>query len=450
MPFTPYPVYNLLMSDQHAAQDLLELSIPEAGDLDVLGGLGAHVGVGGLDGLEHASDLTGLGIVAGHVEDGGALELDDLLVVLTRELLSISGSGEGHSVVVAGGGATALGVEEGGATVRGDGEVTAELGGVALADELLDGEEEGDALAARELHGGGGVVDAILLSELHGAVAADVELAGHAVEGVGEAGHELGLDELRVATLELGVLLDGEGGGLHAEEVEVVAAGLDLDVGGAGLNHGAGVGNAGALHLEVGEALQLVVGERLGALQAERIPSVPGHRNTRTPAALDCPTAPRHPAPAARPRLRARTPATREAAAKAAAALPADSWTLETIFCMLQVVGAAFTATELRRGNQFSRNIACRGWGRAASLMPAQDPAAGASLIIIADSRTNSSAHRARVALAEVALRDTLWAEPVAKVEVIMMAGGEVGGGWTGSAWGRGSDGSTRIEVPLS
>mmetsp|Transcript_25630 Transcript_25630/g.81384 ORF Transcript_25630/g.81384 Transcript_25630/m.81384 type:complete len:336 (+) Transcript_25630:54-1061(+) len=265
MPFTPYPVYNLLMSDQHAAQDLLELSIPEAGDLDVLGGLGAHVGVGGLDGLEHASDLTGLGIVAGHVEDGGALELDDLLVVLTRELLSISGSGEGHSVVVAGGGATALGVEEGGATVRGDGEVTAELGGVALADELLDGEEEGDALAARELHGGGGVVDAILLSELHGAVAADVELAGHAVEGVGEAGHELGLDELRVATLELGVLLDGEGGGLHAEEVEVVAAGLDLDVGGAGLNHGAGVGNAGALHLEVGEALQLVVGERLGA-----------------------------------------------------------------------------------------------------------------------------------------------------------------------------------------
>jgi len=47
---------------------------------------------------------------------------------------------------------------------------------------------------------------------------------------------------------------------------------------------------------------------------------------------------------------------------------------------MLQVVGAAFTATE-----------------------------------------------RARVALAEVAVRDTLWAEPVAKVEVIMMAGGEVG-----------------------
>ena len=38
---------------------LAELAIPETGDLDILGGLGAQVCVRGLDGLKHSSDLSG-------------------------------------------------------------------------------------------------------------------------------------------------------------------------------------------------------------------------------------------------------------------------------------------------------------------------------------------------------------------------------------------------------
>ncbi len=41
-----------------------------------------------------------------------------------------------------------------------------------------------------------------------------------------------------------------------------------LQVGGASLDHGAGVGNAGALDLQVGQALQLVVGEGVGSLRS--------------------------------------------------------------------------------------------------------------------------------------------------------------------------------------
>ena len=71
-----------------------------------------------------------------------------------------------------------LGVQEGGSTVRGHIEVAGEAverpGGV----ELLDGEEERDALASGQLHGDGGVVDAVLLLELDGAVASDLEVSG--------------------------------------------------------------------------------------------------------------------------------------------------------------------------------------------------------------------------------------------------------------------------------
>ncbi len=35
-----------------------ELGVPQARDLDVLGSLGAHVVVGGLDGLEHTGNLA--------------------------------------------------------------------------------------------------------------------------------------------------------------------------------------------------------------------------------------------------------------------------------------------------------------------------------------------------------------------------------------------------------
>jgi hypothetical protein len=93
--------------------------------------------------------------------------------------------------------------------------------------------------------------------------------AAHLIQGVREPGHELGLHELRLARLELALLLDREGGGLQAELGDTVVAGLQvLQVGRAALQDWAGVGNAAALDLQVGEALQLVVGQCLGALQA--------------------------------------------------------------------------------------------------------------------------------------------------------------------------------------
>jgi len=82
----------------------------------------------------------------------------------------------------------------------------------------------------------------------------------HLVQGVGQPRHELGLHKLRLAALELAVLLHGEGGGLQAELVDVVVARLQVpQVGRAAVHHRAGVGDAAALHLQVGEALQLVV-----------------------------------------------------------------------------------------------------------------------------------------------------------------------------------------------
>ena len=45
-------------SHPHPARSSAELAVPEAGDLDVLGRLGAQVCVGGLDGLEHARNLA--------------------------------------------------------------------------------------------------------------------------------------------------------------------------------------------------------------------------------------------------------------------------------------------------------------------------------------------------------------------------------------------------------
>ena len=72
-----------------------------------------------------------------------SLERGDVLVVLLEELVGVRLGGERHGVVVAGGATAALGVEEGRAAVRGDGEVAAELRGVALARELLQGEQGG-------------------------------------------------------------------------------------------------------------------------------------------------------------------------------------------------------------------------------------------------------------------------------------------------------------------
>ena len=143
-----------------------QLAVPEPRDLDVLGGLGAQVGVRGLDRLEDAGDLARGGVDLSDREDGLAAESDDRLVVLLLELVGVRTSGEGDGVVVTGRATPALGVEEGRATVGRDGEVTAERGEGALGGELLDGEQERDALSSGELDGDGGVVDAVLLLEL--------------------------------------------------------------------------------------------------------------------------------------------------------------------------------------------------------------------------------------------------------------------------------------------
>ena len=80
-----------------------------------------------------------------------------------------------------------LGVKEGGATVRGDDKVAAKAVEGALGIELLDGEQEGHALATRHLHSDGGVVDAVLLLELNISALVDLELTVHLHAGPGSS-----------------------------------------------------------------------------------------------------------------------------------------------------------------------------------------------------------------------------------------------------------------------
>ena len=104
--------------------------------------------------------------------------------------------------------------------------------------------------------------------------AVDLELAGDLVERVRQARHQPRLDELGLAALEGRLLLDGERRRLHAELLDLVVSCLDgLEVRGALLDDGAGVGDAGALDLEVGQALELVEGDGVdggGLCEVER------------------------------------------------------------------------------------------------------------------------------------------------------------------------------------
>ena len=71
-----------------------------------------------------------------------------------------------------------------------------------------------------------------------------------------------------LATLELALLLHCEGCGLQAELRHAVVASLEvLQIRRAALQHGAGVGNATALDLQVRQALQLIVGQGLRSLR---------------------------------------------------------------------------------------------------------------------------------------------------------------------------------------
>lgn len=237
------------------------MGIPQTGDLDILRHLGTKIGVRRLDGLEDAGNFTGGRVVLGHVEHGGTLERGSVLGVLLLEFFGVSARREGNGVVVTGGTTTALRVEEGGTTVGRHNEVTTELGGVTLTGEFLQGEEERNTLTTRQLDGDRGVVETILLLDGDGAVGANLEGASHAVEGVGKTGHEAGLGELGLTSLELGFFLDGEGGRFHAELLEGVVASLDFLAGNAAFDDRASVGETGTLHLEVGQALEFVVGD---------------------------------------------------------------------------------------------------------------------------------------------------------------------------------------------
>ena len=108
-------------------------------------------------------------------------------------------------------------------------------------------------------------------SDLWGVHTGSIKGRTYRIQGVGQPGHQLGLDELAFAALEGGLLLHGEAGGLHAELVDLVVARLQLrQVGRARLQHRARVGHAGALDLEIGQALQLVVGQGAGRLRTDK------------------------------------------------------------------------------------------------------------------------------------------------------------------------------------
>mmetsp|Transcript_23660 Transcript_23660/g.74427 ORF Transcript_23660/g.74427 Transcript_23660/m.74427 type:complete len:322 (-) Transcript_23660:106-1071(-) len=227
--------------ERSQSPDLLDAAVPDALKEHGLRHLGAEVGVAGLLGHEHARDLAILDVHLGDLELDlardhiellvvlveelgitllgkiefdvhlGDLELDlardhiELLVVLVEELgitlLAVLKTRERDGHVVAGRHTAALGVKEEAGAVGRHLEVATELGADleggagAAGHELLDGEEERDTLAARKLHGGGGVVNAVLLGELNLAALVG-DGAGHAIEGVGLAGHELRLHEV--------------------------------------------------------------------------------------------------------------------------------------------------------------------------------------------------------------------------------------------------------------
>jgi hypothetical protein len=141
--------------------------------------------------------------------------------------------------------------------------LAAEALGLSRGSKLLDCEEERHTLTSRELHCHGRIVDSVFLLKLDGAIRRDLKGAFNLIEGVGEAGHELGVLELSWGVLANTLGLHGEGGGLKAELLHVVLAGLEAETINATGNGGALVGCASSLDLHVGLALDLIEGQTL-------------------------------------------------------------------------------------------------------------------------------------------------------------------------------------------
>ncbi len=81
----------------------LELTIPEACDLDILGCMGSQLSIRGLHGLKNAGNLASLHVVFGDGEDCLALEGRHLLLVLAGVLVGVAGCGQSNCCVVSGG-----------------------------------------------------------------------------------------------------------------------------------------------------------------------------------------------------------------------------------------------------------------------------------------------------------------------------------------------------------
>mmetsp|Transcript_14663 Transcript_14663/g.35596 ORF Transcript_14663/g.35596 Transcript_14663/m.35596 type:complete len:332 (+) Transcript_14663:254-1249(+) len=260
---------------------------PRALKEDGLGLLGAHVSVRRLLVHEGAAKVASGRVHAGHGELGAAAEdLEDLVVLLEETLITASlKRWERNRLVVAGGGAAALGVEEEASAVRGHGHVAGELepgldGALgALGDEVLHGEEEGHALTARCLHGRGRIVNAVLLLEDNLAALGD-GVALNDGEGVGLASHHLAGDHLGLggALLVRHLLEDEELLGLEAELVELVELAAQVDVARGGGHIGALVGQASALDLIVRERVVSVLGQSLCAVRGHGGRESGGHR----------------------------------------------------------------------------------------------------------------------------------------------------------------------------
>ena len=251
---------------------LVNASVEDALGEDLLGDLGSHIGVTELSSNEDAADLglLRLDLVDLHL-DAALGNVEGLVVLLEKLFISLlaglkTGKSNGH--VVTGGSTTALGVKEEAGTVGGGVEVTTHLearlegGTVALGNEVLDGEKEGNTLATRKLDGGGGIIDTLLLGEDKLAtVGGDGAL--NAIKGVGLTGHDLGVDELLLGLAGLAdLLLDGPGLGLDAHLSELLSG-----LGGDGVfadDLRAAVGKTSSLNLKVGELVKLGLGDGLG------------------------------------------------------------------------------------------------------------------------------------------------------------------------------------------
>merc|ERR1719197_516598 len=252
---------------------LLDSTKPHALQKDLLRSLRAQVRVRRLLLDEDAANLAELRVDLRNFEVDAALVGDELLVVLLEELIIASCLHRRQSdrLVVAGRGTAALRVQEKPGAVRRHLELAGELGrpvdivGVGLCHELLDREEEGHALTARQLHRRRCVVDAVLLPE--GKLASlRRESALNAGQRVSLASRNLGVHRLRHKPLLRELFLENlEARRLEAEVLELVsAANRNLRALSWGLDARARVRKASALDLLVRERRDLGLREGPG------------------------------------------------------------------------------------------------------------------------------------------------------------------------------------------